>query len=393
MATRVSGPPALDEVLARAGALAGDLELRAVAAWKEAQPGGRALGVLPGWFPGEVARACGWLPVAVSGGGDRVDIVRGDAYYQSYLCHLPRSTVEMALGGFLDPLDGLVAPAICDVIRNFSGVWQMLHPEKLSIYFDFPQDLDPAVGGQFLRRELTRILSALAERGGRFPGPEELRAAIEGENWRRSAVRTLGNLRAEKPWLVPVSEAFLVVRAGAVLPAEEHAALLRDYVRAAEGSGRRPRDDVRVLLVGAFCEQPPIGLLRTLEQAGCVVVDDDLNFGTRALEADVPLDGDPLGNIARTWLEHGAPSSARFESDGSRAAALVATARSRRAQGVVFCAPSFCSPALLDRPSLERACDEAGIPHTSVQYVENTGQFQVVRELAGTFSDSIRLWS
>ena len=40
-----------------------------------------------------------------------------------------------------------------------------------------------------------------------------------------------------------------------------------------------------------------------------------------------------------------------------------------------------------------RAVDGAGIPWTAFKYSENTGQFQVIREQAGTFADSIKLWS
>jgi benzoyl-CoA reductase subunit C len=42
---------------------------------------------------------------------------------------------------------------------------------------------------------------------------------------------------------------------------------------------------------------------------------------------------------------------------------------------------------------LVAALDQAAIPHTQFKYSENTGQFAVIREQAGTFSDSIRLWS
>jgi benzoyl-CoA reductase subunit C len=66
--------------------------------------------------------------------------------------------------------------------------------------------------------------------------------------------------------------------------------------------------------------------------------------------------------------------------------------RSRNADGVIFCAASFCDPALLDRPDLQKACDEAGIAHINFQFHENTGQFKVIKEQAGTFSDSIKLW-
>ena len=63
------------------------------------------------------------------------------------------------------------------------------------------------------------------------------------------------------------------------------------------------------------------------------------------------------------------------------------------AGGVVFCAPSFCDPALLDQPMAVASVEAAGIPWTAFKYAENTGQFQVIREQAGTFADSIQLWS
>ena len=55
-------------------------------------------------------------------------------------------------------------------------------------------------------------------------------------------------------------------------------------------------------------------------------------------------------------------------------------------------AASFCDPALLDQPLLQPALEKEGIPFTAFKYAENTGQFQVIREQAGTFADSIKLW-
>ena len=60
---------------------------------------------------------------------------------------------------------------------------------------------------------------------------------------------------------------------------------------------------------------------------------------------------------------------------------------------MLFCAPSFCDPALLDQPMDTAAVDARGIPWTAFKYSEDTGQFQVIREQAGTFADSIKLWS
>jgi benzoyl-CoA reductase subunit C len=67
--------------------------------------------------------------------------------------------------------------------------------------------------------------------------------------------------------------------------------------------------------------------------------------------------------------------------------------RENRAEGVIFAMASFCDPALLDRPILQDILTKHGIPHIAFKYAENSGQMQPIREQAGTFSDSIKLWS
>ena len=59
----------------------------------------------------------------------------------------------------------------------------------------------------------------------------------------------------------------------------------------------------------------------------------------------------------------------------------------------MFAAPSFCDPALLERPMLQDVLARHGIAHTAFKYAENTGQMAPIREQAGTFADSIKLWS
>lgn len=382
----------LEELLAAAQSLSDDIDFTTVKRWKES--GRRAIGHMPTYVPRELIHAAGMLPVGITGGGSSLEIIRGDAYFQSYICRIPRSTIELALSHRLDVLDGMLFPSICDVIRNLSGMWSMLFPDRYVHYVDVPQNFDDAVGGRFWRRELETLRRDFEALAGTTITDDALRASIAVYNENRRAIRDLYRARSGRPWIFPLSESYLLLRAGNVLPPEEHTAMIREYLALAPSdSERRDQDRSRVVLSGMFCEQPPHGLVLTLERAGCYVVDDDFLIGLRWLLQDVSTGGDPLDNLVDAYLHHSAMSASRYAPEGNRGRWLVESVERNEAEGVVFCAPSFCDPALLDQPMLVAALDRQGIPHTEFKYSEDTGQFAVIREQAGTFSDSIRLWS
>ncbi len=385
--------PALTDLVDRAEGLYRDYRLGSVRDWK-ARTGGLAVGYMPIYVPCEILDAQGVLPVGLMGARDDLEIIRGDAYYQSYICHIPRSTIELGLNGSLDCLDGVIFPAICDVIRNLSGMWTMLFPDKYVRYLDVPQNFEPEIGGRFYRHELESLAADLEARGARPYDPDALRESIVRHNRYRQLVRELYDLRDKQPWTVPTSELYIMLRATVVLPVDEATTMLADYREAVlADTDRQPMDQARVLLTGSFCEQPPIGLIRTLERAGCYIVDDDFVQVSRWIKSDVPVEGDPLENLVMAFLTDAIASPTRYHVSGEKGGELAERIEARRAEGVIFCAPSFCDPALLDQPMQVAAIERRGVPWTAFKYSENTGQFQVIREQAGTFADSIKLWS
>ena len=382
------------EIVAHCEKLFEDLEFRAVKAWKAAAPGRKAIGYLPIYVPREIIHAAGMLPVGIFGGGDQMEVIQGDAYYQSYICRIPRSTLELGLTGRLDVLDGVLFPSICDVIRNLSGMWQILFKDKYVKYFDVPQDYDDAIGGNFYVHEMQALREDLEKLAGRPVTDEQLRASIAVYNENRRAVRELYAYRAQKPWQAPTSEVYLLLRAGCVLPPEEHTALVRRYVAATDAEPRARRDNARVVLTGSFCEQPPLGLIKSIEMAGCYVVDDDLQLIQSFLLEDVASAGDPLHALSKAFLHHSAQTSSKYDDKREdKGKYLLHQVKTRGAEGVVFAAPSFCDPALLERPMLQEVLAKHKVPYTAFKYAENTGQMAPIREQAGTFADSIKLWS
>ena len=384
----------VQQTLERCQTLFDDLHFNAVKEWKAAVPGRKAIGYMPVYVPREIIHAAGMLPVGILGGGDQLEVIQGDAYYQSYICRIPRSTIELGLTGRLDCLDGMLFPSICDVIRNLSGMWQILFKDKYVRYIDVPQNYEDEIGGQFYMEEMQVLREDLARLSGKPITDEAINASIAVYNENRDALRELYAYRAAKPWQAPSSEVYLVQRAGMILPPEEHTQLVRDYIAATDAVPRPKRDNARVVINGTFCEQPPLTLIKAIEMAGCYVVEDDFMLVGRWLLDHVPSDGEPLRELSKAFLHRSATTAAKYDQTREQKGVfLMKQVKTMGAEGVIFAAPSFCDPALLERPMLQDVLTQHKIPHTAFKYAENTGQMAPIREQAGTFADSIKLWN
>ena len=382
------------EIIDRCEEIFEDLNFTYAREWKVAEDGRKVVGYMPVYVPNEIIHAAGMLPIGILGGGDAMEVIHGDAYYQSYICRIPRSTVELGIMKNLDFVDGMLFPSICDVIRNLSGVWKLLFPEVYARYFDTPQNFRSDIGGEFYKNDLQELREGLEKLGGREITDDDLRNSIQVYNENRDWVRKVYQFRSDQPWKVPASEVYLLMRAGEILTPEDHTQMMKDYLAAVENEERRMKDNCRVVLNGSFCEQPPLGLVKSIELAGCYVVDDDYMMINRMITEDIPTDGDPLLNLSEAFLKHSLDFASKFEpSEEIKGKFIVELVRERGAEGVIFSAPSFCDPALLDQPMLAHVLDDANIPYISFQYAENSGQMQPIREQAGTFADSIKLWS
>jgi benzoyl-CoA reductase subunit C len=384
----------LKEIITHCQEVAFDLSFSRAKQWKLEGSGRVIVGHMPVYFPREIIHAANGLAVGILGGGDKKLIIKGDAYYQSYICHMPRSIVELALDKHFAGFDGFIFPSICDVIRNLSGMFQLLGEGSFVKYLDFPQNFKNHIGGTFYRHELQTVLDAVFKLNGIEVTPERLNHSIGLFNTNRDLINRLYDIRQDFPWRLTAADVYHIVRAGYVIPVEEHNAILIEVLNLIEkDTGEPPMDKIRVLVIGAFCEQPPAGLIRTIELAGCYIVEDDFLLGARWIQGDIDhRSADPLEAITRAYLEKSTFSSSVYDVGNPKEARLVELIRKRKVDGVIFAAPSFCDPALLDHPILQKECNERKIRFISFLYSENTGQFKVIKEQVGTFSDSIKLW-
>ncbi|MFI5221836.1 MAG: benzoyl-CoA reductase subunit C [Bacteroidia bacterium] len=384
----------LENILNECEQLAFDLHFTRAKKWKAQDPKRVIIGYLPTYVPREIIHAANGISVGIMGTGDRKQIIKGDAYYQSYICHLPRGIIEMALDTNLENFDGFLFPAICDCVRNLSGMFKLSKKGKFQRYFDYPQNFEKHIGGKFYVQELEKVLEDIFNINGVRVTAKAMNHSISLYNKNRHLIEKIYTIRQDKPWRLSAVETYHIIRAGQVIPVEEHNEILEQVVEHIQKERGEPMDNIRVIVSGSFCEQPPIGMIKSIEMAGCYIVEDDFMLGSRFIQGNIKDDSDdPLDALSNAYIHQSTFSSAFYDVGNPKGKRLVKLAQQRKVDGIVFCAASFCDPALLDRPEMQKEADAAGIPHINFQFHENTGQFKIIKEQAGTFSDSIKLWA
>lgn len=357
--------------------------------WKAGHPGGRAVAVYPVWAPAELIHAAGMLPMALLGGGGSVELTHADARFQSFVCSIAKSSLELGFQGLVKGIDGFVFSNICDVARNLASIYQRNFPDAFVEYLHLPQNsTSPAVAG-YAAAELRRLADRF-ERAFALPVTDAaLEKSIDTYNALRAWLRALYAFRIEEPQKLSTTELYAVQRAATLVPPEESLGWLDTLLAELPLRSAKPRDRLRVVIEGAFCEQPPLGLLEVLEEAGCYVVEDDLLLGWRWFTGDVNGSGDPFGRLGRAYVDRAVPSSTRHESRAHRAAGLIEKVRRSRAGAVVFMPAKFCEPALFDYVLMKQGLDRAGIPHLLVEFEEKMWTFERTRNEIETFVESM----
>ena len=354
----------------------------AVARWREA--GGKVVGHFQVYFPAEIVHAAGMLPVKVRGAP--IEPTNADARFGSYLCSILKSSLELGLNGSLE-LDAFFSHPICDAARNLAAIWgrNFEHPAQI-LYL--PQNANSAGSADYLADEYRRVARVCESVGGGAVGEENLRESIALYNRSRALVRDLYDIKRDTPWKITAEDAYSLVAIGGFIPVEEHIALLEAVLPAVYERDAKEEDRVRVVFEGAFCEQPPLDLIRLVGRS-CYVVDDDFLIGLRWLTEDVPLDSDPFQRLAESYLERSSYSPVQHDNRKPKEKMLLERVARSRAEAVVLTAAKMCEPGLEEQVAYVKALDEEGIPYFLSEFEESTNNFGSLELQVETFVESL----
>jgi benzoyl-CoA reductase subunit C len=350
--------------------------------WRER--GGKVLGHFQVYFPEELAHAAGMLPVKVRGAP--IDRREADSRFGSYLCSIIRSSLELALSGEL-VVDLFVTHPICDAARNLAGIWGRNRPESAQILY-LPQNPNSSGSVEYLRGEYRRMLDDIEEVMGAPVTDEALRASIAVFNTNRRLLRELYDIKRETPWLLPSHEAYVLTALAGLIPREEHNALLERLLPLIRERDLQPKDRIRVVFEGGFCEQPPLDLLRGIGHF-CDVVDDDLLIGLRWITDDLSTEGDPLEVLSDGYINHSTYSPVQHDRRKPKEEMLLERIRDSRAEACIVSAAKMCEPGLDEQVAYGQALDKEDIPYFITEFEEKMNSFDHLQIQLETFLENL----
>ena len=323
------------------------------------ETGKKIVGYTCSYTPEEIIYAAGALPFRLFGTDEGIH--RADVHLQSYCCSLIRGVLEEGLSGRLDFLDGAVFPHTCDTIQRLSDIWRLNITKQFHIDLVLPVKLNTASARQYLIDILEKFKKDLERALGVKITDAAISDAINIYNQIRTLMIKLYTIRAQRPEILSGRVFHTIIKAAMIMDRQLFLNALGEIVPQIEKvpAGKIKAGTKKLVLTGSICSHPDI--YDIIENAGGVVVWDDLCTGARYFEGVLDEKAPPLEAIAQRYLDREI-CPAKHAGLTDRGKSIVQMVRKHSADGVVFMLLKFCDPHAFDYPYIKEMLDRENIP-------------------------------
>ena len=341
------------------------------------------IGYLCSYTPEELIYAAGFHPMRLF--SSKSDIVLAENHLQAYCCSLVRGVLEDSLSGRLDFLDGTVFPHTCDSIQRLSDIWRMKGRYEFFADVVLPVKLNSESARTYMVDVLIRFKKDLEAATGKEITHADLEKSIKKFNLIRKNLSKIYALQSGKPGSIKSADLYAIVKGSMVMNRDEVADLLSAIAANLEKTDAPVSSGKRIVISGSICDSPDI--YTAIEEAGGVIVGDDLCTGQRWFEGQTLEDGNPITSIAARYMDR-MICPAKHASTTARGENIVSLARKNKADGVIFMLLKFCDPHAFDYPYLKEFLDREGIKN---MFIEMYDQQQNLGQLSTRFETFIHM--
>lgn len=328
----------------------------------QARTGGRVFGYMCIYVPQEILYAANILPVRILGSRESQDV--SESHIHPMFCPFCRDVLAQGLLGKYDYLGGMVMAQTCLHIQQAFNVWQLNRPVPYS-YFMYMPSLCSQGGDRFFVEEIKGLKEDLEKFLGSPIKPEALRRAMEVYHTNRSLLRKINELRKKDRPPISGTEATQMMMAGLFMDKEEHNRLLTELYHDIAGKEAGSGEDIRLMVLGS--ENDDLDFIKLVEQQEAKIVIDDLCTGSRNAWNNTSLQGDPLLDLAKYYVNM-PPCSIKNIGDRPGFKHIMELVKEYRVQGVIYAIQKFCDTYQFDFPAIDALLKEAGIPVLHLEF-------------------------
>jgi benzoyl-CoA reductase subunit C len=306
--------------------------------------------------PEELIHAAGAFAFRLMGTPIKMSHVQ--AHLPPNCCHLVKSSLESLLQGELDFLKGIIFSHTCDTMQGLAEIWALQRRMPLQFNLMIPSHFDSELSRPYLKAELERFKAFLDSNLGKIT-PENLNASIRLFNRIREKLQEIYSRRSKSHTQISGADFARIIRAGNLMDRQRYFELLEELLTGLPAKTEGSENRVPVYLVGNMTHSDSYFSL--IEEAGAIVVQDDLCSGTRFLRLTVPEDTDPMdGLTSRYFNSFLCPT--QHKGSHAHIETLSREVEKSGAKGVIFLLYKYCESHFFDYPDLKQALESKGIP-------------------------------
>ncbi len=230
----------------------------------------------------------------------------GDVYMVRFTCSFVRATLDMALRGLYDFLDGLFICNSCDHSRRMFESFDLKVFNRESFqkkvprfYISLPHIITDE-GFEWYKKEVEELKEEIEKNYNlKTITDEELFDSIKIYNKNRHLLREIHKYRIRDSPKINGTEALQISMANSSVPKDIANQELERILNLLKDSEGLKIDSKRVMLIGS--EVDDINFTKLIEDSGGIIVSDFLCFGTRNFLDDVRLEdrNNPLESISK----------------------------------------------------------------------------------------------
>ncbi|NVM45171.1 MAG: 2-hydroxyacyl-CoA dehydratase [Candidatus Lokiarchaeota archaeon] len=337
------------------------------------------------YTPLELIYAAGFLPYRIIGHSEPPQ--NADSYIHPNFCQFVKSTIDVAINGGYDFLEGLVFVNSCDAMRRLHDVWKRYVPTKFIYILDIPMG-ELSIGANYLREEFNKLKTALEKHASITINDSDIKNAIKVFKESRLIYNQLNSLRIENPPsisgtdLMELTSDFFKTEPK-IWNDKTQGILESKKLQTTKGA---TNSNPRILLSGSPLHE--IDFISFLEEIGLNVVYEDLCTGSKFFDLVIKDSHDLMASLSEAYLNR--TPCARMMQIKERVQKIYNIAKKFDVDGVIYHSLKFCDTCLYDVPTLKTLLNEKDLNVLFIESDGGLGNINQIRTRIEAFSEIIK---